>query len=91
MFRRRNRHFPPHLHQPFTPQPQPSYYNPAQPYINRPPATFFQQPLQQPHTPSLAELSQLDRLEREIIEMNKRLNNLSRRLRRIEDHLNVHD
>lgn len=67
-------------------------YQQKQPYINQVAQPFM--PQQQGPVgfePSLAEISQLDRLEREIIEINRRINNLSRRLRRIEDHLNIHD
>lgn len=35
--------------------------------------------------------ARLNRLEREIAEINRRMNNLSRRVRRIEDYLNIRD
>ncbi|QVK16796.1 hypothetical protein KHQ81_07685 [Mycoplasmatota bacterium] len=35
--------------------------------------------------------ARLDRIEREIIEMNRRLNNLTRRVRRIENFLNIRE
>ncbi len=35
--------------------------------------------------------ARLDRIEREIVEINRRLNTLSRRVRRIENFLNIRD
>lgn len=94
MFRRqsRSRH---HYHQAMPPQHYP--YTPQQPYSSQMAPSYGQPFMPQqpqgptPFEPSLTEISQLDRLEREIIEINRRINNLSRRLRRIEDHLNIHD
>lgn len=53
-------------------------------------------PPTQPPGPIIGEGSyninaRLERLEREIIEINRRLNNLSRRTRRVENYLNIRD
>lgn len=35
--------------------------------------------------------ARLDRLEREVVELNRRVNNIGRRVRRIEDYLNIRE
>lgn len=82
MFRR-------HYSYPYSPYPymRPPIHSAIRPTPMPYPSTAYTYPQEMP----IAEFSQLDRLEREVIELNKRVNNLSRRLRRLEDHLNIHD
>lgn len=77
--------------------PQQNYYAQQQPFVGQPytvqPNYGYNKPPVQssPYEPTLPEVSQIDRFEREIVELNRRINNLTRRLRRLEDYLNIRD